>query len=215
MRAGRGAGLVLALVLGACRSRSGDAADAGVAVVPSALRCETLLPADARELVLPGFTLEEERPCPTCGPRCAFRSAAEPEVRVSLTYDCQTHYAGAQQDTLLAPTLKAGGTEVAGMGRAAARRAPVPGMLQVVAWDDDTPCALVVTWLGGDTERALEVARAGLRAATPGSLAGTPAVLPPAPPVDALPVEGTGLLPPTPDAGLAVSPGDAGVPSPL
>jgi hypothetical protein len=88
-------------------------------------------------------------------------------------------------------------------------------MLQVVAWDDDTPCALVVTWLGGDTERALEVARAGLRAATPGSLAGTPAVLPPSPPVDALPVEGTGLLPPTPDAGLAPAPDDAGVPSPL
>ncbi len=216
MRAARGAGLVLALVLGACRSRSGDAADAGLVVEPAALHCETLLPQDVRELVLPGFTFQEERACPTCGPQCAFRSAAEPEVRVSLTYDCQAHYARAELDTLLAPALKAGGTEVAGMGRAAARRAPVPGMLQVVAWDDDTPCALVVTWLGGDTERALVVASTALRAATPGSLAGTPAVLvdtrPPAPAPETLPVDATGLLPSAPDAGLTVPPGDAGAP---
>jgi hypothetical protein len=32
-------------------------------------------------------------------------------------------------------------------------------MLQVVTWDDDTPCGLVITWLGPDKERALDIAR--------------------------------------------------------
>ena len=45
-------------------------------------------------------------------------------------------------------SLRAGGTEVPALGKAAARREPVPGMLQVSAWDDDTPCGIVVTWLG-------------------------------------------------------------------
>jgi len=31
--------------------------------------------------------------------------------------------------------------------------------LQVVAWDDDTPCGIVVTWLGKDKERAMDLAR--------------------------------------------------------
>lgn len=203
MRAGRGAGVVLALALGACRSSSGDAADAGLVVDASTLRCETLLPADVREVVLPGFTLQEERPCPTCGPLCAFRSAAEPEVRVSLAFDCRTHYAGADADTLLAPALKAGGTELAGMGRAAARRSPVPGMLQVMAWDDDTPCALIVTWLGGDTERALDVTRTALRTTTPGSLMGPPSTL-----TDPRPTTVPSDVPP------ADAP-DAGAPTPL
>jgi hypothetical protein len=72
---------------------------------------------------------------------------------------------------LLAPTLKAGGVEVPALGRAAAPRAPVPGMLQVVAWDDDSPCALVVTWLGGGPERAVDVMRTALQAVTSASLA--------------------------------------------
>jgi len=39
-------------------------------------------------------------------------------------------------------------------------------MLQVVTWDDDTPCGLVVTWLGKDKERALDIARMTLFATT-------------------------------------------------
>ena len=206
MRAGRGAGLVAALVLGACRSSSEAPADAGITVTPSALHCETLLPAAVREFALPGFTLQEERPCPTCGPLCALRSAAEPEVRVSLSYDCQARFSGVETETLLAPTLRAGGLQVTAMGRAAARRSPAPGMLQVVAWDDDTPCAVVVTWLGGDTERAIDITRTALHATTPASITGTPATLSdlalPAAPLDA--------APPAP----AVAPADAGTPSP-
>jgi hypothetical protein len=218
MRAGRGAGLVLALVLGACRSSSEAPADAGITVAPNTLRCETLLPVDVREFALPGFTLQEERPCPTCGPLCALRSAAEPEVRVSLAYDCQARFSGMETEALIAPTLKAGGLQVSAMGRAAARRSPAPGMLQVVAWDDDTPCAIVVTWLGGDTERAVDVARTALHATTPTSITGTPASLAdlalPPPPVDAAPsapADGAGLLP-SPDAGTPPPPADAGTP---
>lgn len=209
MRAGRGAGLVLALVLGACRSSSEAPADAGITVAPNTLHCETLLPVDVREFALPGFTLQEERPCPTCGPLCALRSAAEPEVRVSLAYDCQARFSGMETEALIAPTLKAGGLQVSAMGRAAARRSPAPGMLQVVAWDDDTPCAIVVTWLGGDTERAVDVTRTALHATTPASITGTPAslsdlALPPPP----APVDVAGLLP-SPDAGTQ-PPADAG-----
>lgn len=215
MRAGRGAGLVLALVLGACRSSSEAPADAGITVAPNTLHCETLLPVDVREFALPGFTLQEERPCPTCGPLCALRSAAEPEVRVSLAYDCQARFSGMETEALIAPTLKAGGLQVSAMGRAAARRSPAPGMLQVVAWDDDTPCAIVVTWLGGDTERAVDVTRTALHATTPASITGTPASLSdlalPPPPADAAPsapVDVAGLLP-SPDAGTP-PPADAG-----
>jgi hypothetical protein len=143
--------------------------------------CDVLLPADVRELTLPGFSLREERECPTCAPLCALRSETEKDVSVSVTWDCNPRYAETDVRALLGPTLRAGGLEVPALGRAAARRAPAHDMLQVVTWDDDTPCALVVTWLGGDPERALDVARSALTATTPAALAA------PAPPEDAGP----------------------------
>ncbi|GMU03019.1 hypothetical protein KH5H1_71390 [Corallococcus caeni] len=167
MRVGRGA-LLMALALGAC-SKPGagtGTSDAGTLTglpgrpspltVPS---CEELLPADLRDLTLNGFTMKEDRACPTCGPLCSLRSAAMPDVAVSVAYDCQPHYANADVRALLAPTLNAGGEEIPALGRAAARRNPVQGMTQVVTWDDDTPCVVVVTWLGDDPDRALDVAR--------------------------------------------------------
>ena len=165
MRAGRGAGVVLALALGACRSRDAGTADAGVLPPQSALTCAALIPLEVRES-LPGFTLQEERPCPTCGPLCTFRSKEQKGTTVSIAYDCRKRLEGADVRELLAPTLRAGGVEVPALGKAAARREPVPGMLQVVTWDDDTPCGLVVTWLGGDKERALDIARMTLFATT-------------------------------------------------
>jgi hypothetical protein len=183
MRAGGRAALVLALALGGCRARTTEVAgaDAGVnragtgvdgsAELPG---CEVLLPPDVRELMLPAFTMREERACPRCGPLCAFRSESEKDTSVSVTWDCNPRYARADVHSLLAPTLKAGGVEVPALGRAAARRAPAQGMLQVMAWDDDTSCALVVTWLGGDPERAVDVARSALGATTPAVLATPP-----------------------------------------
>jgi hypothetical protein len=136
--------------------------------------CESLLPTDLRELALPGFSLKAEPTCPTCSQLCTFSSAAEPGTTVSLAYECAPRDATVEVRELLAPTLKAGGVEVPALGRAAARRVPVPGMLQVVAWDDDSPCALVVTWLGGGperAERAVDVMRTALQAVTATSLA--------------------------------------------
>lgn len=194
MRAGWGVALML--VLGACRGSSpGAPSDAGVpppselAATPSpgagaaaSQSCEALLPTDLRELVLPGFAVTEDRACDSCGPRCTFRSAAEPGTTVSLAYNCKPRDPSADVRELLAPTLNAGGVEVPALGRAAARRAPIPGMLQVVAWDDDTPCVLAVTWLGRGSERAVDVMRTALQAATATSVAaahalsaGTPA----------------------------------------
>jgi hypothetical protein len=211
MRAGWGVALIL--VLGACRGSSpGASTDAGlppsseVAATPppppeatSSLGCEALLPTDLREFVLPGFSVMEDRACDSCGPRCAFRSAAEPGTTVSLAYNCTPRDPSADVRELLTPTLNAGGVEVPALGRAAARRAPIPGMLQVVAWDDDTPCVLVVTWLGRGSERAVDVMRTALQSATATSVAsahalsaGTPSGstsndggTPPAPSVDA------------------------------
>ncbi|WP_375743321.1 hypothetical protein NR800_34300 [Corallococcus interemptor] len=166
MRVGRGA-LLMALALGAC-SRPGagtgasDAGAIGPPGRPSTLTlpsCEELLPADLRDLTLNGFTMKEERACPTCGPVCSLRSAALADVSVSVAYDCQPQYTTADVRALLAPTLNAGGEEIPALGRAAARRNPVQGMTQVVAWDDDTPCVVVVTWLGDDPDRAMDVAR--------------------------------------------------------
>ncbi|WP_199735597.1 hypothetical protein [Corallococcus sp. AB045] len=166
MRVGRGA-LLMALALGAC-SRPGagtDASDAGPIGLPgrpstlTVPSCEELLPADLRDLTLNGFTMKEERACPTCGPVCSLRSAALADLSVSVAYDCQPTYANADVRALLAPTLNAGGEEIPALGRAAARRNPVQGMTQVVAWDDDAPCVVVVTWLGDDPDRAMDVAR--------------------------------------------------------
>jgi hypothetical protein len=175
MRAGRGAGVVLALTLGACRSREAGPTDAGVLPPPSALSCEALVPPEVRES-LPGFTLAEERPCPSCGPLCTFHSEERKGISISIAYDCRKRFDGADVRELLGPTLRAGGVEVPALGKAAARREPVPGMLQVVTWDDDTPCGLVITWLGEDKERALDIARMTLFATNGERLAqaGTP-----------------------------------------
>ncbi|PTL83639.1 hypothetical protein [Vitiosangium sp. GDMCC 1.1324] len=201
MRAARSAGAVLALALGACRSGNAGTTDAGVLPPPSALTCEALVAPEVRDS-LPGFTLKEERTCPTCGPLCIFRSAEQKDVTVSISYDCRKRFEGEDVRALLTPALNAGGVEVPALGKAAARREPVPGMLQVSAWDDDTPCGIVVTWLGKDKERALDIARMTLFATTPERLiqAGTH----PAPPSsNGSPVGAT------PNAGLGP---DAGVP---
>jgi hypothetical protein len=205
MRAGWGVGLVLALVLGACRaSGPGTPGDAGVPPPPGAttgVSCEALLAADLRELVLPGFAVKEDRACAGCGPLCTFRSAAEPGITVSLSYNCEPRDPSADVRELLAPTLNAGGVEVPALGRAAARRVPLPGMLQVVAWDDDTPCVLVVTWLGGGPERAVDVMRTALQGANSSSVEAVRALAtgaPPATPGDAGPPPGTGEPPGTP-----------------
>ncbi|WP_199729175.1 hypothetical protein [Corallococcus sp. CA053C] len=173
MRVGRGA-LLMTLALGACRpgastevTEAKDAGAIGPPGRPSPLTlpaCDVLLPADLRDLTLNGFTMKEDRGCPTCGPVCTLRSAALPEVSVSVAYDCQPGYANADVRALLAPMLNAGGEEVSALGKAAARRNPVQGMTQVVAWDDDTPCVVVVTWLGDDPDRAMDVARLAVTA---------------------------------------------------
>ncbi|ATB31387.1 hypothetical protein [Melittangium boletus] len=166
MRAGWGVGVVLALALSACRSRDAGSADAGFPPPPEALTCEGLVSLEVRD-ALPGFSFKEERPCASCGPLCVFRSAEQKDVSLSIAYDCRKRFEGEDLQALLIPTLKAGGMEVPAMGKAAARREPVPGMLQVSAWDDDTPCGIVVTWLGPDRDRALDIARMTLFATTP------------------------------------------------
>lgn len=219
MRAGWGVALML--VLGACRGSSpGTPADAGLAPSPdvaasptpspgaaSSLGCEALLPTDLREFVLPGFSVTEDRACDSCGPRCTFRSASEPETTVSLAYNCEPRDPSADVRELLAPTLNAGGVEVPALGRAAARRAPIPGMLQVVAWDDDTPCVLVVTWLGRGPERAVDVMRTALQAATPSSVAAAHA-LSAGTPSGSIPDGGGTPLAPHGDAGVPLLPGE-------
>jgi hypothetical protein len=157
---------MLALALGACRSRDPGSSDAGVLPPPSALSCDGLLSPEVRES-LPGFSVKEERPCPTCGPLCTFRSTEQKGTSVSIAYDCRKRPEGTEPQDLLVPALRAGGTEVPALGKAAVRREPVPGMLQVSTWDDDTPCGIVVTWLGKDKERALDIARLTLFATTP------------------------------------------------
>ncbi|MCY0998104.1 hypothetical protein OWM54_13295 [Myxococcus sp. MISCRS1] len=176
MRAGGRVALWVTLAMGlACRSRATEAdTDAGVAARVAQVNamlpaCEVLLPSDVRESMLPGFTMKEDRACPTCGPLCTFRSASEKDVTVSVTWDCKPHYSQADTQALLQPTLNLGGEEIPALGKAAARRAPAQGMLQVMAWDDDTPCALIVTWLGGSPEQALDVARLALGATRPDS----------------------------------------------
>ena len=176
MRAGRA--MVLGLVLGACRSRTGGPADAGVLPAPGALTCERLVTPNVLD-DLPGFSMKQERACPTCGPLCVFHSAEQKDVTVSIAYDCRRPFEGEDLQGLLAPALKAGGEEVPAMGRAAVRREPVPGMLQVSAWDDDTPCAVVVTWMGTNKDRAPKLMRSVLFATTPELLAH------PGPPSDA------------------------------
>ncbi|MBF5043613.1 hypothetical protein FGE12_14545 [Aggregicoccus sp. 17bor-14] len=163
------------LALGGCRSEPSGPKPLEVPV--SGLKCELLLPSELREQLLPGARLTQDSPCPTCGPVCTLRVSGPPETLASVAYDCEprteTDYL-----KLLEPTLRAGGEEVPVLGRAAARASPAPGVLQVVTFDDDTPCSLVTTWLGASPERALELARAALHAATPDSVRG---IAPPPP----------------------------------
>ncbi|WP_224370336.1 hypothetical protein [Hyalangium versicolor] len=212
MRVGRGVGLVLALTLGACRASAPSApADAGLPpppTTPTGPGCDALFPPDVRELALPSFAMKEDRACATCGPLCTFHSDAEPGTTISLAYNCDPKAPSMDVRELLAPTLKAGGVEVPALGRAAARRTPVPGMLQVVAWDDDTPCALVVTWLGNGPERAVDVTRSALMAVSAASLAAARTPDAGTPPTS---TEDAGTLPsPTEDAGTLLAP--TGVP---
>ena len=86
-RAVRGVAIV-ALGLVACRSRSTGAADAGFPPHANALSCAQLVGLEVRDS-LPGFTLREERPCPTCGPLCTFHSDEQKDVTVSIAYDCR------------------------------------------------------------------------------------------------------------------------------
>jgi hypothetical protein len=167
-------GVVLALLLCACRSP--ESANAGELPSPYALTCITLVPTEVRN-ALPDFTVHQERPCPGCGPLCIFRSKEQPDVTISLAYDCRPRDADLDMHALVGPTLQAGGVEVPALGRAAARREPVPGMMQVVAWDDDTPCSLIVTWLGEGRERAQDLARMALAALTHERLARSAAAL--------------------------------------
>lgn len=165
MRAGRAAGVLLALAVGACRSRNEGSGDGGVLPPPQALTCEALVTPEVRD-DLPGFDMKEERTCPVCGPLCVFRSQEQKSDTVSIAYDCRPRFEGEDVQALIGPTLRAGGVEVPATGRAAARREPVPGMVQIAAWDEDTPCGIVVTWLGPGKERALDVTRATLFATT-------------------------------------------------
>ena len=175
------AGVAL-LLLSGCRSQ--EPGPRAQDVPAEALRCEVLLPPDVRDRVLPGASLSETRRCPTCAPVCSLGPAAgspdggsAADTVVSVAYDCRARVE-ADALRLLEPTLRAGGEEVPALGRAAARTAPAPGMLQVVTLDDDTPCQLVVTWLGAGSERALELARVALRAADPDTVRG---IAPPPP----------------------------------
>ncbi|HET9451589.1 MAG TPA: hypothetical protein VFO83_11925 [Aggregicoccus sp.] len=178
------AGVAL-LALGGCRSQ--DPGPPALAVPAEGLRCEVLLPPEVREPLLPGGQLHEERRCATCAPVCSLRAAAASDTVVSVAYDCRPRV-----DTdalrLLQPTLRAGGEEVPALGRAGARMSPAPGMLQVITLDDDTPCQLVITWLGAGSERALELARVALHAANPDTVRG----IAPPPPI---------FFGPEPDAG--------------
>lgn len=172
----------MALALAACRSQEPRGQGEPVPA-PISLRCERLLPEEVREPLLSGFTLHsQEWPCPSCGPLCSFRSAQEPNTRVSVAIDCRARYAREDVGALLAPTLAAGGEEVPALGRAAARFSPTPGLLQVLAWDDNTPCLVIVTWLGPHSERATALAERVLRSTTPERLRPPPLEAPPPPP---------------------------------
>jgi hypothetical protein len=185
--AGRIAGVALGVALAAaCRSQ--EPGPPALAVVAEDLRCEVLLPPDVREPVLPGARFSEERRCATCGPVCSLRAASAADTVVSVAYDCRPRVV-TDGLRLLQPSMRAGGEEVAALGRAAVRTSPAPGMLQVAMLDDDTPCHLVVTWLGPGSEKALELARVALQAATPDAVRG----IAPPPPFD---------FGPAPDAGL-------------
>ena len=164
----------LALVLLGCRP-GGTGADAGIGVAGA--RCEVLVPPEVREAAALGeASLTQEQPCPHCGPLCALAASGDAgpgTIRASVAYEC---HAGLEPGTSIQQRLEAaleeGGILVPALGRAAAQRSVAPGMMQLVTWDDDTPCALVVTWVGPEPERALELARGALRACTPEALSG-------------------------------------------
>jgi hypothetical protein len=95
--------------------------------------------------------------------RCELRRE-QPLGVLTFTVDCATRYEEEELRSLKEQLLSGQHTELPALGRMAVQSLPSPSMRQVQAFDDQTPCALILTWMGEGADEAPAVAGALLRA---------------------------------------------------
>lgn len=126
-------------------------------------RCENVLPGEVRQRFFTGWKAEEKQDCPDCAPVCSF-THAKSRSQATVAYVC-----GGRQNTeaeMRQARAEDEGTELPGVGRYAYRSID-EGWASVDAWDDDSPCVLVVQWKGKDQQhQVVELARAVVTATT-------------------------------------------------
>lgn len=126
------------------------------------LSCELLVPAAVRETFLKDWSEEpvpEAAGIPNAPRRCHFVKGTPPS-RVKLAFDCRRRATDAELERMKQVLLTDQALEVPGLGRAAVKHTSRPGLVQLTTWDADSPCYLLVTWLGEGNEQVSEVARA-------------------------------------------------------
>lgn len=146
-----------------------SAAPAPAASAPSALPvpCKTLLPDSALLRVAAGFSAEQGKAeCPECGPQCNLVNKGRPFDGAMVTYVCNATLDKAHMDAMIAPlkkTLKKS-EPVKGFGRGGIHGEKDNGTFyEVLAFDDDTSCAVTVDAMRGNKKSTLDIAQVALQ----------------------------------------------------
>lgn len=132
------------------------------------LSCAKLFPDAALLPVAASFKVHQgTSPCPECGPQCNFVAGANPLDGASVVYTCNVKLDKARMDALTGP-LKAElrkAKPVEGIGRGGIQGEKDNGTFyEVLVFDDDTDCSVVVDWMRGTPKNTLALARLAISA---------------------------------------------------
>jgi hypothetical protein len=138
------------------------------------LDCAALVPQALRDAMLAGWQVDEnggQGPRVPNAPRFCNFIKGSPQNLLKVAFDCRHALSDDAIRPMREALLAGGGRELPGIGRGAVERADTPNELtQVTAWDDDTPCSILVTWRGEGHEQAVELVRQLVASTLPASL---------------------------------------------
>lgn len=133
-----------------------------VLVSNSQLSCELLVPPGTREAFLKDWA-EEPPPAvadiPNAPRRCHFVKGT-PANQVKLAFDCRRRVTDTELARMKRVLLTEQAIEVPALGRGAVKLTPRPGLVQLTTWDADSPCYVLLTWMGEGNELISDLARA-------------------------------------------------------
>jgi hypothetical protein len=138
------------------------------------LDCAKLVPQDVRDALLAGWQVDEgggQSPRVPNSPKLCDFIKGSPQNLLKVAFDCRHALSDGALRSLREALVERGGQEVSGLGRGAVERADERNTIsQVTAWDDDTPCYVLVTWRGEGRDQAVELARRLVASTIPASL---------------------------------------------